>query len=74
MIIIILLLYIFTTINCVTTVLSIHSVFVNNAQSIVTEYLFNFNPKQSGSEIMVEGITSIICSVIADATMVSTYM
>ncbi len=70
MIIIILLLYIFTTIDCGTTVLLTHSMFVNNAQSIVTEYLFNFNPRQSG--LVVTGTTSTICSVLADATMVLT--
>ncbi len=70
MIIIILLLYIFSTIDCGADVASIHSVFVNNAQSIVIEYLFSFSLRQS--RLVVEDITSIICSVLADATMVLT--
>ncbi|KAK0222585.1 hypothetical protein EDD85DRAFT_960217 [Armillaria nabsnona] len=68
MIIIILLLYIFTTIDCGAIVTLTHSMFVNNAQSIVTEYLFSYSPRQS--KRMVEDITSIICSVLAEATMI----
>ncbi len=71
MIIIILLLYIFTTIDYGAEVTFTHSMFVNNAQSLVTEYLFTHNPRQSG--LMVTGITSIICSILADATMVLIY-
>ncbi len=70
MIIIILLLYIFSTIDCGVDITSIHSMFVNNGQSIVTEYLFSFSPRQS--ILVVEGTTSIICSILADATMVLT--
>ncbi len=70
MIIIILLLYIFTIIDCGATVLSIHSMFVNNAQSIVTEDLFINVPR--ASELLMTGTISTICSVLAEATMVLT--
>ncbi len=68
MIIIILLLYIFTTIEYGVEITFKHSIFVNNAQSIVTKYLFSIKPGQSG--IVVMDTMSIICSVLANATMV----
>ncbi|PBK93479.1 hypothetical protein ARMGADRAFT_1030107 [Armillaria gallica] len=59
MIIIILLLYICTTLHCGAVVISAHSSFVNNAQSIVTEYLSSYNPRQSVP--MVEDLALLDC-------------
>ncbi len=68
MIVVIILLHIATTIDFGLNVSFIHSMFVNNAQSIVTKYLLDNNPTLSIG--VGESITSAICSILADATMV----
>ncbi len=68
MIVVITLLHIVTTIDFSLNVSFIHSMFVDNAQNILTEYLFSF---ESGLILLVgTGSTSAICSVLVDATMV----
>ncbi|SJL18722.1 uncharacterized protein ARMOST_22321 [Armillaria ostoyae] len=68
MIAIIILLHIITTINFGLDISFIHSIFVDNAQSIVTKYLFSIYPGLSTSVGL--SITSAICSVLADATII----
>ncbi|SJL18716.1 uncharacterized protein ARMOST_22315 [Armillaria ostoyae] len=68
MIIVILLLYIFTTIDFGFEFSSIQLMFVNNAQSIVTKYMVSINPGLS--IIAGSGTACAICSVLADATMI----
>ncbi|KAK0234198.1 hypothetical protein IW262DRAFT_1506271 [Armillaria fumosa] len=67
MIIVITLLYIFTTINFGLEISFIPLIFVNNAQSIMTEYLFSTVP---GREIVWSSAIAGICSILTDATMV----
>ncbi len=70
MIIVIILLYIVTTINFGIYISCICSIFVENAttQSIVTKYLIDVNPGLSRTVGM--GAMSVICSTLADAIMV----
>ncbi|KAK0431230.1 hypothetical protein EV421DRAFT_1912044 [Armillaria borealis] len=69
MIVVIILLHIFTTIDFGLEFSFIHSIFVDNAQSIVTKYLFGVSPGSSAQSVG-PGITSVICSILADATII----
>lgn len=67
MIIVISLLYIFTTINLAFNWAFIHSMFVNHGQSLSTVYLVALDPSATA---MVMGITSAMCTILADSTMI----